>query len=82
LLVQALPMASETESFAVPLVSALCDATDGRPMQWRMIELLDGATADAVEFVAARRWPQDDSVALTEAGRQLAKGLGKAASGG
>jgi len=25
-------------------------------MQWRMIEQLDGATADAVEFAAARGW--------------------------
>jgi len=29
---------------------ALNDASDGRPMQWREIEQLDGATADAVEF--------------------------------
>jgi hypothetical protein len=75
-------MASETESLAVQLVRALCDATDGRRMQWRMIEQLDGDTADAVEFVAARGWLQDDSIALTEAGRQLAKGLGKAMRGG
>jgi hypothetical protein len=81
LLVQALPMASETESFAVQLVRALCDATDGRPMQWRMIEQLDGATADAVEFAAARGWLRDDSIALTEADRQLGKDLGKAARG-
>jgi hypothetical protein len=70
-------MASETESLAVQLVRALCDATDGRPMQWRMIEQLDGATADAVVFVAARGWLQDDSIALTEAGQQLTKGLGR-----
>jgi hypothetical protein len=40
-------MASETESLAVQLVRALSDAPDGRPMQWRVIEHLDGATADA-----------------------------------
>jgi hypothetical protein len=38
-------MPSETESVAVQLVRALNDAPDGRPMQWRMIEHLDGATA-------------------------------------
>ena len=38
------------------MVRALSDAPDGRPMQWRMIEHLDGATADAVEFAAARGW--------------------------
>jgi hypothetical protein len=39
-------MPSETESLAVQiLVRALSDALDGRPMQWRMIEHLDGATA-------------------------------------
>jgi hypothetical protein len=37
---------------------ALNDAPDGRPMRRRMIERLDGATADAVEFAAARRWVQ------------------------
>jgi hypothetical protein len=47
-------MPSETESLAVQLVRALSDAPDGRPMQWRVIEGLDGATADVVEFAAAR----------------------------
>jgi hypothetical protein len=47
-------------------------------MQWRMIERLDGATADAVEFAAARGWVQveEGHIALTEAGRLLAKDLG------
>ena len=56
------------------------DATDGRPMQRRLIEQLDGAIADAVEFAAARGWVQlegSHSIALTEAGRQLAKDLGR-----
>ena len=47
-------MASETESLAVQLVRALSDAPDGRPMQWRKIEHLDFATADAIEFAIAR----------------------------
>ena len=72
-------MPSETESLAVQLVRALSDAPDGRPMQWRMIEHLDGATADVVEFAAARGWVQVEGshIALTEAGRQLAKGSGR-----
>jgi hypothetical protein len=52
---------------------------DGRPMQWHKIEQLDVAIADAVEFAAARGWVQVEGghIALTEAGRQLAKDLGK-----
>jgi hypothetical protein len=48
-------------------------------MQWRMIEHLDGATAGVVEFAAARGWVQVEGrhIALTEAGRQLVKDLGR-----
>ncbi len=72
-------MPSETESVAVQLVRALNDAPDGRPMQWRAIERLDGATADAVEFAAAHGWVQVEGghIALTDAGRLLAKDLGR-----
>ena len=72
-------MASETESLAVQLVRALYHATDEHPMQRRRLEQLDGATADAVEFAAARGWVQveDGHIALTEAGRQLAMDLGR-----
>jgi len=31
-------MASETESLALRLVRAVYNATDGRPMQWRMVQ--------------------------------------------
>ena len=70
-------MASETETLA--LVHALDDASNGRPMQWRKIEQVDGATADAVEFAAARGWVQVEGgqIALTEAGRKLAEDLGR-----
>jgi len=39
-------------------------------MQWRMIEHLDGATTDAIEFAAARGWVQIEGghIALTDAG--------------
>jgi hypothetical protein len=72
-------MPSETESLPVQLVRALSDAPDGRPMQWRKIEQLDFATADAIEFAAARGWVQVESghIALTDAGRLLAKDLGR-----
>ena len=72
-------MASDTESLAVQMVRALSDAPDGRPMQWRKIEHLDFATSDAVEFAVARGWVQVESghIALTEAGRQLARDLGR-----
>jgi Mn-dependent DtxR family transcriptional regulator len=73
-------MPSETESLAVQLVRTLYDARDGHPTQWHKIEQLDVTTADAVEFAAARGWVQIEgghSIALTEAGRQLAKDLGR-----
>jgi hypothetical protein len=70
---------SETESLAVQLVRALNDAPDGHTMQWRKIEHLDFATADAIEFAAVRGWVQIEgghSIALTDAGRLLARDLG------
>jgi hypothetical protein len=72
-------MASETETLALHLVRAQDDAPDGRPMQCRKIEQVDGATADAVEFAAERGWVQVEGgyIALTEAGRLLAKDLGR-----
>jgi hypothetical protein len=71
-------MPSETEPLAVQLVRALYDSTNGRPMHWRMIERLDGASADAVEFAIARGWVRVEgghSIALTESGRQLVEEL-------
>jgi hypothetical protein len=73
-------MPSENESLAVQLVRALYDARDGRRMQWHKIEQLYVATADAVEFATARGWVRIEgghSIALTEAGRLLAKDLGR-----
>ena len=72
-------MASETESLAAQLVRTLYDARDGHLTQWHKIEQLDVATADAVEFAAARGCVQieDGHIALTEPGRQLAKDLGR-----
>jgi membrane-bound ClpP family serine protease len=69
-------MSSETETVALHLIRALDDAPDGRPMQWRKIEDVNGATADVVEFAAEHGWVQVEGgyIALTEAGRILAKG--------
>ena len=63
-------MPSETESLAAQLVRALSDAPDGRPMRRCKIEQLDFATADAIEFAAARGWVQVESgyIALTDVG--------------
>jgi len=47
-------MASDTETLALRLVCALYDATDGLPHEWRMLEELNAATADAIEFAVAR----------------------------
>ena len=49
-------MFSGTESLAFHLVRALFNSTGGLPHEWRMLEELDGATTDAVEFAAARGW--------------------------
>ena len=67
-------MASETETLALHLMRALYGAAGGRPQEWRMLEELDMATTDAIEFAAARGWAQVEGghIALTEAGRNLA----------
>jgi hypothetical protein len=39
---------------AMTTLQTLYDATDGRPQEWRMLEELDGATTDAIEFAVAR----------------------------
>jgi Mn-dependent DtxR family transcriptional regulator len=73
-------MPRETEPLAAQLVRALYDATNGSLMHRCVIERLDGATADAVEFAAARGWVQVEggrSIALTESGRQLVEELGR-----
>jgi hypothetical protein len=49
-------MPSETETLALYLVRALYDAAGGRPQEWRMLEELDVATTDAIEFAIARGW--------------------------
>ena len=52
-------------------------STGGRPHEWRLLEELDGATTDAIEFAAARGWVAiqgSHSICLTEAGRRLAEG--------
>jgi hypothetical protein len=71
-------MSSETETLALHLVCALYDSTDGLPQQWCMLEDLDRATTDAIEFAAARGWEivqGSHSICLTDAGRRLVEAL-------
>ena len=51
-------MPSETEPLAIQLVRALSDAPDGRPMQWRKIEHLDGNSR--CHRVRCRAWMGTD----------------------
>jgi hypothetical protein len=65
---------NRTRPNSQPCTRALCDATDGLPQQWRMLEELDGATADAIVFAVARGWmivEAGHSIRLTDAGRRL-----------
>jgi hypothetical protein len=67
-------MSSETETVALHLVRVLFNSTGGLPHEWRMLEELDGATTDAIEFAAERGWVTiqgSHSICLTEAGRHL-----------
>jgi hypothetical protein len=48
--------------------------TDGLPQEWRMLEELDVATTDAIEFAVARRWvvvQAGHSICSIDAGRRL-----------
>jgi hypothetical protein len=73
-------MPNEIEAMAFALIRLLHEATDGDSMPWRAIRRLDGATDEAVALAAERGWlHRDDSgrVALTDAGREVAEGLGR-----
>jgi hypothetical protein len=67
-------MSSETETLALHLVRVLYESSDGLPQQWRMLEKLDAATAEAIQFAVARGWVVVQAgrlVCLTDAGRRL-----------
>jgi hypothetical protein len=49
-------MPSENETLALHLVRVLYEASEGLPQQWRMLEKLDEATAEAIQFAVARGW--------------------------
>ena len=69
-------MRSKTETGALRLVRALYDSPDGLPQQWRMLEELDGMTAEAIVFAVARGWvviEAGHSICLTDAGRRLVR---------
>jgi hypothetical protein len=58
-------MFSETETLGLRLVCALYDLTDGKPQEWRMLEKLDGMTAEAIVFAVEQGW------VIVGAGRSL-----------
>jgi hypothetical protein len=67
-------VASETP--ALHLLRALDDATDGKRQEYRMLEGLDGMTAQAIVFTDARGWvvvQAGHSNCPTDAGRHLAE---------
>jgi hypothetical protein len=67
-------MSSETETLALHLVRVLYESSDGLPQQWRMLEKLDAATAEAIQFAVARGWVVVQAgrlVCLTDGGRRL-----------
>jgi hypothetical protein len=67
-------MPSETESLALHLVRVLYESSDGLPQQWRLLEKLDAATAEAIQFAVARGWVVVQAgrlVCLTDDGRRL-----------
>ena len=69
-------MADQNERFARALVRGLHLATDGEPRWWVLPAQLNDVTKEAMALAVARGWMvyRGDSVALTDAGRDLAKG--------
>ncbi len=67
-------MVKQLEQFARDLVRALYDTTEGRPQQWRMVELvMPGDQAQVVRYAVERGWmlADGDSISLTDEGRRL-----------
>ncbi len=67
-------MATKTEALALHLVCALYDVRDGKPQEWRMLEKLDGMTAEAIVFAVEQGWVTAEaghSICLTDTGRRL-----------
>jgi hypothetical protein len=67
-------MSTKTEALALHLVCALYDVPDGKAQEWRTLEKLDGATAEAITFAVAQGWvivEAGHSIRLTDAGQRL-----------
>jgi hypothetical protein len=67
-------MPSQSETLALYLLHALYHAIGGQPQEWRMLQQLDGMTAEAIVFAVAQGWVVVEagrSICLTEAGRHL-----------
>ena len=67
-------MPSQSESLALYPLHALYHATGGKPQEWRMLEELDGTTAEAIVFAVVQGWvvvQGGHSICRTDAGRGL-----------
>ena len=69
-------MADKSERAARLLMRALDRVTDGEHRWWALPDKLNDVTKDAIAVAVARGWIIDrgNSVRLTDAGRDLAKG--------
>jgi hypothetical protein len=65
--------ATKVEKHARAIVKALYEATDGLPMQWRMLTRVTGSTEEALQYAVDRNWLTvvGHSACLTDEGRQL-----------
>jgi hypothetical protein len=67
-------MPGEIEILALQLVCALYDVPDSKPQELRMLERLDGMTAEAIVFAVEQGWVTAEgghSICLTDTGRRL-----------
>ncbi|WP_428658919.1 hypothetical protein [Reyranella sp.] len=71
-------MPNDTESMALALLRLLHEATDGEPMQWQTVRLIDGIEG-ALLFAVQNGWLVIDGnrAALTVLGCSIAEDLGR-----
>jgi len=71
-------MPDDTEAMALALMRLLHEATNGEPMQWHTIRLIDGIEG-ALLFASQQGWLliDGDRAALTELGCSIAEELGR-----
>lgn len=71
-------MPNDTEAMALALVRLLHEATNGEPLQWQAIRMIDGI-GDALLFGFQQGWLllDGDRAALTELGCSVAEEVGR-----